>query len=134
MQVPINNAGISALVTGDQATTRRETDKNFYGPLHMTRAFAPILAANGGGAILNVLSAVSWFTAPGIGAYAASKAAPKAAALMLTGSARLELAAQGRRVVGVLMGLVDTDMAQAMDAPKVSTPDAGDGAARGSVT
>lgn len=119
VQVLINNAGIStgtALVTGDEATIRREMDTNFYGPLRMTRAFAPVLGANGGGAVLNVVSALSWFTAPGAGAYSASKAA----AWMLTDSTRLELASQGTHVVGVHMGLVDTDMAKGLDAPKIS--------------
>jgi NAD(P)-dependent dehydrogenase (short-subunit alcohol dehydrogenase family) len=122
LQLLVNNAGIStgtSLVTGDEATIRREMDTNFYGPLRMTRAFAPVLAANGGGAILNVISALSWFTAPGAGAYAASKAA----AWMLTDTTRLELAAQGTHVVAVHMGLVDTDMARGMDAPKISPSD-----------
>jgi NAD(P)-dependent dehydrogenase (short-subunit alcohol dehydrogenase family) len=119
VQVLVNNAGIStgtSVISGDVADIRREMDTNFYGPLLMTQAFAPILKANGGGAILNVVSALSWFTAPGAGAYAASKAA----AWSLTDSARLELADQGTRVVGVHMGLVDTDMAAGVDAPKIS--------------
>jgi NAD(P)-dependent dehydrogenase (short-subunit alcohol dehydrogenase family) len=118
VQVLINTAGIStgtSLVAGDEATIRREMETNFYGPLLMTRAFAPILGANGGGAILNVVSALSWFTIPGAGAYAASKAA----AWALTDSTRLELAVQGTHVVGVHMGLVDTDMAAGVDAPKI---------------
>lgn len=119
VQVLINNAGIStgaALVTGEEASIRREMDTNFFGPLRMTRAFAPILGANGGGAILNVVSALSWFTVPAAGAYAASKAA----AWALTDSTRLELAAQGTHVVAVHMGLVDTDMAEGVDAPKIA--------------
>ena len=119
VQVLINNAGIStgtSVISGDVADIRREMDTNFYGPLLMTQAFAPILKANGGGAILNVVSALSWFTIPGAGAYAASKAA----AWSLTDSARLELAAQGTHVVGVHMGLVDTDMAAGVEAPKIS--------------
>lgn len=119
VQVLINNAGIStgtSLVTGDVAQIRREMDTNFFGPLLMIQAFAPILKANGGGAILNVVSALSWFTVPGAGAYAASKAA----AWQLTDSARLELAEQGTHVVGVHMGLVDTDMAAGTEAPKIS--------------
>ncbi|WP_182526021.1 SDR family oxidoreductase [Nocardioides dongkuii] len=118
VQVLVNNAGIStgtALVTGDEATIRREMDTNFYGPLLLTRAFAPVLRANGGGAVLNVISALSWFSTPSAGAYAASKAA----AWMLTDSTRLELASQGTHVVGVHMGLVDTDMVKGIDAPKI---------------
>ena len=119
VQLLINNAGISTgtpLVAGDEATIRREMDTNFYGPLLMTRAFAPVLRANGGGAVLNVISALSWFTTPTAGAYAASKAA----AWMLTDSTRLELAAQGTHVVAVHMGLVDTDMARGIQAPKIA--------------
>ena len=118
VQVLINNAGIStatSLISGAVADIRREMDTNFYGPMLMTRAFAPVLRANGGGAILNIVSALSWFTIPDAGAYAASKAA----AWSLTDSARLELADQGTQVVGVHMGLVDTDMAAGVDAPKI---------------
>ncbi|MCL8250041.1 SDR family oxidoreductase [Aeromicrobium fastidiosum] len=119
VQVLINNAGIStgtSVLSGDLATVRREMDTNFWGPLLMTRAFAPILKANGGGAIVNVVSALSWFTLPSAGAYAASKAA----AWSLTDSTRLELADQGTQVVGVHMGLVDTDMTAGTDGPKIS--------------
>jgi NAD(P)-dependent dehydrogenase (short-subunit alcohol dehydrogenase family) len=119
VQVVINNAGIStgtSLITGDVADIRREMDTNFFGPLLMTQAFAPILRANGGGAILNVVSALSWFTLPGVGAYGASKAA----AWSLTDNARLELAGQGTHVVGVYMGLVDTAMSAGVQTPKIS--------------
>lgn len=125
VQVLVNNAGIStgtSLVTGDEAAIRRELETNFYGPLRMTRAFAPVLGSNGGGAILNVISALSWFTLPGASAYAASKAA----AWVLTDTTRLELAAQGTHVVAVHMGLVDTDMARGTDAPKLSPADLAD--------
>ena len=129
VQVLINNAGIStgtSVVTGDVAGIRREMDTNFFGPLLMTQAFAPVLKANGGGAIVNVASALSWFTMPGAGAYAASKAA----AWSLTDSTRLELAGQGTHVVAVHMGLVDTDMGAGAgaDAPKIA-PSAVAGAA-----
>ena len=119
VQVLINNAGIStgvSLMTGDEASIRREMETNYFGPLLMTRAFAPVLEHNGGGAILNVLSALSWFTVPGSGAYAASKAA----SWMLTDTTRLELAAQGTHVVGVHMGIVDTEMSKGVQAPKIA--------------
>lgn len=122
VQILINNAGIStgtSLITGDVADIRREMDTNFFGPLLMTQAFAPILKRNGGGAIVNVVSALSWFTLPGVGAYGASKAA----AWSLTDSARLELADQGTHVVGVYMGLVDTDMTAGVQGPKISPMD-----------
>ena len=119
VQVVINNAGFSSgtsLVSGDLADIRSNMETNFFGPLLMTRAFAPILKANGGGAILNVISALSWFTLPGGGAYAASKAA----AWSLTDNARLELDKQGTHVVGVYMGLVDTDMSANLQGPKMT--------------
>lgn len=119
VQVLVNNAGVStgtSLITGDLSEVRREMETNFFGPLMLSRALAPALAANGGGAIVNVVSALSWFTAPGAGAYAASKAA----AWSLTDATRLELAEQGTHVVSVHMGLVDTDMTRAVDAPKIS--------------
>lgn len=119
VQVLVNNAGITtgaSLVSGDLADVQREMDTNFFGPVRMIQAFAPVLAANGGGAIVNVVSALSWFTTPSASAYAATKAA----AWSLTDSARLELASQGTQVVGVHMGLVDTDMAAGVNAPKLS--------------
>lgn len=113
----VKNAGISHwtnVLTGDLAAIRAEMDTNFWGALAMVRAFAPVLAANGGGAILNVLSAQSWFAYPGSNGYHASKAAQWA----LTNGARLELAAQGTLVTGLHLGAVDTDFSAAYDGPK----------------
>lgn len=113
----INNAGITTmqnLLTGDPALIRAEMDTHFYGTLEMLRAFAPILARNGGGAVLNVNSALAWRTYPGSGAYAAAKAAE----WVLTNSARLELAAQGTQVTGIHLAATDTDMMAGWDIPK----------------
>ncbi|PXW25872.1 UNVERIFIED_CONTAM: short-subunit dehydrogenase [Williamsia faeni] len=113
----INNAGFSAnqnFITGDLDEIRREMETNYFGTLAMCRAFAPILAANGGGAILNVLSVVSWISADGANGYAASKAA----AWSLTNGIRLELAAQGTLVTGLHLSVTDTDMAAGIDMPK----------------
>jgi NAD(P)-dependent dehydrogenase (short-subunit alcohol dehydrogenase family) len=116
----INNAGIStgAGVLSDAALAggRLEFETNVFGPLAMSRAFAPVLAANGGGAIVNVLSVLSWLAMPPAAMYSASKAA----AWSLTNSLRVELALQGTLVVGVHVGFMDTDMAADVDAPKVS--------------
>ncbi|MEZ5226741.1 MAG: SDR family NAD(P)-dependent oxidoreductase [Acidimicrobiales bacterium] len=75
----INNAGIltgtAAMADDPEGKGRAEFDTNVFGPLAVTRAFAPILAANGGGAIVNVLSVLSWFSTPGSALYCASKAA-----------------------------------------------------------
>ena len=85
----------------------------------MSRAFAPVLAANGGGAILNVLSVASWISSPMLAVYGSSKAA----AWSLTNGLRQELRAQGTQVLGMHMGFVDTDLVRDIDRPK-STPDA----------
>ncbi|XVS64729.1 SDR family oxidoreductase [Actinosynnema sp. CA-299493] len=113
----VNNAGIITgenLVTGDPAAIRLEMDTHFYGTLEMIRAFAPVLAANGGGAILNVLSSMSWVSYDRATAYSAAKAAQWS----LTNGARVELAGQGTLVTGVLLGVTDTDMTASMDVPK----------------
>ncbi|MFI7608928.1 SDR family oxidoreductase [Micromonospora sp. NPDC049366] len=113
----VNNAGVSTwtnLVTGDLANVRLEMDTHFYGTLSMVRAFAPVLAGNGGGAILNVLSAASWFSYDGANAYGAAKAA----AWSLTNGVRLELAKQGTLVTGLHLGSVDTDMMASYDGEK----------------
>ncbi|WP_147796734.1 SDR family oxidoreductase [Cellulomonas sp. Y8] len=112
----VNNAGIStgSTLLGDLAGVRAEMDVNFWGTLSMVRAFAPVLAANGGGRIVNVASALSWFAFPGSGAYAVSKAAN----WNMSNALRLELAAQGTQVTSVHLGLADTDMAAGIDGPK----------------
>jgi NAD(P)-dependent dehydrogenase (short-subunit alcohol dehydrogenase family) len=116
----VNNAGI-ALFGGfldehavDEA--RRQLEVNFFGPLLVTRAFAPILAANGGGGVINMLSIASWVTRPMLAVYAASKSA----AWGLTNGLRNELRAQNTQVLGLHMGFVDTDMTKGIDAPKLS--------------
>ncbi|WP_236789054.1 SDR family oxidoreductase [Amycolatopsis sp. GM8] len=110
----VNNAGTSTntnLVTGDLAKIRLEMDTHYFGTLGMVRAFAPVLAANGGGAIVNMLSALSWFAFDGANAYAAAKAAE----WNLTNAIRLELAGQGTFVTGVHLGVADTDMVKGID-------------------
>ncbi|MFG2044905.1 SDR family oxidoreductase [Dactylosporangium sp. NPDC048998] len=110
----INNAGISThvgLINGDLADIRREMDTHFYGTLAVTRAFAPILAKNGGGAILNVLSVLSWVHRPSYGGYSAAKAAEWA----MTNVIRQELAPAGIDVTALHVGYMDTDMADDVD-------------------
>ncbi|MFD7568111.1 SDR family oxidoreductase [Streptomyces tendae] len=111
----INNAGISTgatLLGGDMTEVRREMETNYFGPLATTRSFAPVIEGNGGGAVLNVLSALSWFHPAGLGSYAASKAA----AWALTGATRDELAPRGIAVSALHVGYMDTDMAAAVPA------------------
>jgi len=118
----VNNAGITTganLLTGDLAEVRREMDTHFFGTLDVIRAFAPVLARNGGGGIVNVLSALSWFSIDGANAYAAAKAA----AWSLTNGVRLELTGQGTQVTGVVLGAADTDMMSGYTGPMSAPAD-----------
>jgi NAD(P)-dependent dehydrogenase (short-subunit alcohol dehydrogenase family) len=106
----INNAGIwtqAGLTDGDLALIDLEMETHYFGPLGVTRAFAPILASNGGGAILNVLSVLSWLHVPDFGAYSAGKAA----AWAMTDVVRQELAPRGIQVAALHVGYMDTAMA-----------------------
>jgi len=73
-----------------------------------------VLAANGGGALVNMLSALSWIAYPHIATYSASKAA----AWSITNALRVQLRGQGTQVVGVHVGYVDTDMTEYVTDPK----------------
>jgi peptide/nickel transport system ATP-binding protein len=119
VSILVNNAGANgssgALAANSTELARREMDVNYFGLLYLSRAFGPVLKANGGGAIINMLSLVSRVNMPVIGTYSASKAA----AWSLTQAARAELAQQGTIVVGVFPGLIDTDMAKGFDMPKL---------------
>jgi NAD(P)-dependent dehydrogenase (short-subunit alcohol dehydrogenase family) len=120
--VLINNAGSATgtdLLTGDLDNIRLELDTHYYGTLSVVRAFAPQIAANGGGAILNILSVLSWVTFPEHGAYCAAKSAQWS----LTNALRLQLADQGIRVAGLHVGYMDTDMVRTIEAPKADPAD-----------
>lgn len=115
--VLINNAGIgtgASFLTGEVADLRREFDTHVFGTLDVTRAFAPVIEANGGGAILNVLSALSWISFPAVGGYSGAKAAEWS----MTNALRAELAPRGIRVSGLHVGYMDTDLTAGVDAPK----------------
>jgi NAD(P)-dependent dehydrogenase (short-subunit alcohol dehydrogenase family) len=107
----INNAGVMTsspfLAAPTMDGARLEIETNYLGTLAMCRAFAPVLAANAGGAIVNLLSVTSFFSNPENGSYGASKAAEWS----LTNGVRIELAQQGTLVVGVHAGFIDTEMA-----------------------
>ena len=115
----INNAGISRggegfLAAGGLEAARAEMETNYFGPLGVAKEFAPILGRNGGGAIVNVLSVLSWVTFPRVAGYSASKAA----AWSLTNGLRNELRGQGTQVLGLHVGYMDTDMARHVEGPK----------------
>ena len=116
----VNNAGIlrssTSLAPGAVDAARAEMETNFIGPMRMARAFAPVLRDNGGGALVNVLSVLSFMSMPQGATYSASKAA----AWSLTNALRIELRRQGTLVVAVHAGFIDTDMAAAVSAAKIS--------------
>ncbi|WP_431097383.1 SDR family oxidoreductase [Polaromonas aquatica] len=116
----INNAGIAQpggfLAQDSEALARRIFETNFFGVLNMSKAFATVLKTNGGGALLNVLSAASWINGGELAAYSASKSA----AWSLTNALRHELAGQKTQVLGLHMGYVDTDLTRGFDVQKSS--------------
>jgi NAD(P)-dependent dehydrogenase (short-subunit alcohol dehydrogenase family) len=116
----INNAGIASmgglLEPDSMAALGAMFDTNVRGLLRVSQAFAPVLAANGGGAFLNVLSVGSWISSPGLGAYAATKSA----AWSLTNGLRIALKEQGTQVLGLHVGFVDTDLTRGLDLPKLA--------------
>jgi NAD(P)-dependent dehydrogenase (short-subunit alcohol dehydrogenase family) len=116
----VNNAGIAQpggfLAPDSEDVARRIFETNFFSMLRVSKAFAPVLKANGGGALLNVLSVASWVNGGELAAYSASKSA----AWSLTNSLRNELAAQKTQVLALHMAYVDTDLTRAFDVPKSS--------------
>jgi NAD(P)-dependent dehydrogenase (short-subunit alcohol dehydrogenase family) len=119
----INNAGVAHwgpfLAPDSEEVARRQFETNFFGMLRVSKAFAPVLKANGGGAFLNVLSIVSWMNGGQLAAYAASKSA----AWSLTNALRHELASQKTQVLALHMAFVDTDLVRSIEAPKTSPED-----------
>jgi NAD(P)-dependent dehydrogenase (short-subunit alcohol dehydrogenase family) len=130
----VNNAGIAPVgdsIAGPEEELRRVFETNFFGTLRVANAFSPVLARNGGGSLLNVLSTAAWINVPT--GYAASKAAMWSA----TNALRTALRGQGTQVTGLLVGMVDTPMSARWDVPKVSAASvvtqAYDGIAAGSI-
>lgn len=116
--VLINNAGLHAqdrlVKCSDEDAARREMEVNYFAPLATTRAFAPVIAANGGGSIVNVLSVAAIAPTAFMGGYSPAKAA----ALYLGGIARAELEPDGITVTSLIVGSVDTQMAAHVDGHK----------------
>ena len=123
--IVINNAGIVAgpqLMDGSLDGARLEMEVNYFGPWAVSRAFAPVLAANGGGVLVNMLSVASWRSNSRFPSYAASKAAEWS----LTNALRVALREQGTLVIAVHAGFVDTDAIRGLDVPKVPATEVAD--------
>jgi NAD(P)-dependent dehydrogenase (short-subunit alcohol dehydrogenase family) len=113
--IVINNAGILAglkLLDGDIEEVRAVFETNYFGALRVAKAFAPVLAENGGGALVDISSVLSWVG--GFGGYGDSKAA----IWSLSNSLRIELEKQSTLVTSVHLGYTDTDMTSGFDVPK----------------
>ncbi|MBL7259771.1 SDR family oxidoreductase [Paractinoplanes lichenicola] len=113
----INNAAIAPVgdsITGPEEALRQIFETNFFGTVRLARAFTPVLAANGGGTLLNVLSSAAWVPVPT--GYGASKAALWSA----TNALRFQLRPQKTQVIGLLVGMIDTAMSARWEVPKVS--------------
>ncbi|MFK0158508.1 SDR family oxidoreductase [Streptomyces sp. NPDC090493] len=122
VSIVINNAGVGGgppLLEGSLDGARREMEVNYFGTWAVSRAFASVLATQGGGALVNMLSRESWVANKRFPGYAASKSAEWS----LTNAFRLVLREQGTLVVGVHVGYVDTDLAAHIDSPKVHATD-----------
>lgn len=119
--VLVNNAGVSTranLLSGPVEDIRLEMDTHYFGTLNVLRAFVPVIERNDGGAILNVLSVLSWVHPPTSGAYSAAKAA----AWALTDALRAELAPRGIHVAALHVGYMDTDMVSDIPADQKIDP------------
>jgi len=117
----VNNAGIGGsgpvLAPESIDLLHQQFETNAVGPLRMTQAFAPLLAAHSSSAVINVISVLSWATLPGVtGSYSASKAA----AWALSNAMRQELKAQGTEVLSLHVGFMDTDMTRGVPGDKAS--------------
>ncbi|MGQ4387494.1 SDR family oxidoreductase [Streptomyces sp. SAS_270] len=120
--IVVNNAGIASInpaLSASLDVARSELEVNYFGLISMTQAFAPVVAANGGGAFVNMLSVASWAAYPVTATYGGSKAA----AWSYTNAARQQLKTQGTEVVAVHVGPVDTDMQAGFDVPKTPPAD-----------
>jgi NAD(P)-dependent dehydrogenase (short-subunit alcohol dehydrogenase family) len=122
VSILVNNAGSSthaSLLTGDLADIRLEMDTHYFGTLAVIRAFVPQLAEHEDSAVLNILSALSWFSVPRSGAYCAAKSAEWS----LTNELRQELAPQHIRISALHVGYMDTDMTRGLDTAKADPAD-----------
>jgi NAD(P)-dependent dehydrogenase (short-subunit alcohol dehydrogenase family) len=114
----VNNAGIAVFKPILETTPEewaRVLAVNLGGPFLATQAAAPLMAENGGGAVVNVTS-ISGLRASTLRvAYGTSKAG----LAHLTKQQAVELGALGIRVNAVAPGPVDTAMAKAVHTPEI---------------
>jgi NAD(P)-dependent dehydrogenase (short-subunit alcohol dehydrogenase family) len=122
--VLVNNAGIVRLTSGTLdpslvGVAREIFETNYYGTVLVSQAFAPVLARNGGGAVVNVLSDATWFSRPVLAAYSPTKSA----AWSFTNALRVDLRPQKTRVLALHVSFMDTDMTRGYEAKKADPRD-----------
>jgi len=115
----INNAGIAEIIEDLFSATaekqsRRIFETNYYGVLRTTSAFVASLPDNDTGGIINVLSDATWRAVPFLAPYSASKAA----AWSYTNNTRVLLKQRNIQVLGLHVGVMDTDLTRSLDVPK----------------
>ena len=112
VDIVINNAGVltEGSILADTALENLDYEHtvNVLGLIHVAKAFAPVLKANGGGAFVQLNSVASYKTFGAFATYCASKAA----AYAVTQALREDLRAQNTQVVSVHPGPIATDMAK----------------------
>ena len=122
VQLVVNNAGVlrnaSPLAAGALDDLQFEMEINVGGLIRMAQAFAPVLKANGGGALVQLNSVASLRNFADFATYSASKAA----AYSLTQGLRDTLASQGTAVLSVHPGPIATDMATAAGFGEIADP------------
>jgi len=109
LDVWVNNAGISCLAPLLSTTfeqVRRMCEVNFLGVFNGLTVAARVMAARGGGRVINVASDLGVAAAPLLAGYSASKFA----VVGLSQAAAVELAPMGILVNSVCPGTVETDM------------------------
>ena len=108
-------ARFSSLLSSEAVPdARAQMETNYFGPLSICQSFAPVLARNGGGAIVNICSIVSFFNAPTMASFCPTKAA----LWSMTNGLRMELRSQGTLVVAVHSGFIDTDLSAGLEVQK----------------
>lgn len=111
VEVVVNNAGMfkaaNLLSTESVEALKTEMEVNVYGLMRMAQAFASILKANGGGALVQLNSVASIKNFSDLATYSASKAA----SYSITQALRDALKGQGTQVLSVHPGPIATDMA-----------------------
>lgn len=119
IDVLVNNAGQGLhlpIEHVDIDDVRAVLELNVLAPLALMQAVLPIMRSNGGGAIVNISSGTSRRVIPGVGPYAATKAALNT----LTDVARAELARDGITVSLVVPAVVDTSFHDVLRAGKAN--------------